>query len=417
MGAEGDLAVMLKRFSSVMALLLTSAIILAGCGGAGGGSTQSGNQTESQSSSQSSAQPSASTETQQPAASADPIKVGAVFILSGASSGYGISQRAGVELAVADINAAGGINGRPVEVIFEDSQGSNDEAITAVRKLIDRDEVSAIIGPTLSSEMFAAGPVANESGVPILGISTTVPGITDIGEYVFRNALPEAKVIPHTVKRSIEHFGVKRAALMYATDDDVSKSGADIFRNELKNNGIEIVEEAQFSVKDTEFGAQVTKVLAANPDAIYISSLYNAAALLMVQARQAGYTGHFIGGNGFNSPALIEVGKDAVEGAVVGSPWFVARNDPKVQKFVADHTAKMGKGPDQFAAQAYDGMMLIAEALKKAGSTDRDAVRDAMAAIRDYDGVTGKFSFDENRDPVMTPFILQIKDGKYAELN
>lgn len=412
---------MLKRSSSVMALLLTSAIILAGCGGAGGGSTQSGNQTGSQNSSQGGTQAPAQTPAEPaketPTESKDPIKVGAVFILSGASSGYGISQRAGVELAVADVNAAGGINGRPLEVIFEDSQGSNDEAITAVRKVIDRDEVAAVIGPTLSSEMFAAGPVANESGVPILGVSTTVPGITDIGEYVFRNALPEAKVIPHTVARSIEAFGVKRAALLYATDDDVSKSGAGIFKAELEKNGIEIVEEATFSVKDTDFGAQITKVMAANPDAFYISTLYNSAALLMVQARQAGYTGHFVGGNGFNSPALIEVGKDAVEGAVVGSPWFVGRNDPKVQKFVADHTARMGKGPDQFAAQAYDGMMLIAEALKKAGSTDHDAVRDALATIRDYDGVTGKFSFDENRDPVMTPFILHIKDGKYAELN
>lgn len=406
---------MLKRLSSKVALLLVSAMILAACGSGAPGGSSAGGTADAPGTSQGGA----------PAAGGgsgggqaqDPIKVGAIFILSGPSSGYGISQRTGVELAVADINAAGGINGREVQVIFEDSQGSGDEAINAVRKLIDRDEVVAVIGPTLSTEMFSAGPVANDSGVPILGVSTTVPGITDIGEYVFRNSLPEAKVIPHTVARSVEKFGIKRAAVLYANDDDVSKAGAEIFKAELQKNGVEIVEEATFSVQDTEFGPQITKVLAADPDAFFISTLYNSAALLMVQARQAGFTGHFIGGNGFNSPALIEVGKDAVEGAVVGSPWFAERNDPKVQKFVSDHIAKMGKGPDQFAAQSYDGMMLIAEALRAAGSTDRDAVRDALAAIRDYEGVTGVFSFDENRDPVMTPFILQIKDGKYVELD
>lgn len=406
---------MLKRLSSKVALLLVSAMILAACGSGAPGGSSAGGTADAPGTSQGGA----------PAAGGgsgggqaqDPIKVGAIFILSGPSSGYGISQRTGVELAVADINTAGGINGREVQVIFEDSQGSGDEAINAVRKLIDRDEVVAVIGPTLSTEMFSAGPVANDSGVPILGVSTTVPGITDIGEYVFRNSLPEAKVIPHTVARSVEKFGIKRAAVLYANDDDVSKAGAEIFKAELQKNGVEIVEEATFSVQDTEFGPQITKVLAADPDAFFISTLYNSAALLMVQARQAGFTGHFIGGNGFNSPALIEVGKDAVEGAVVGSPWFAERNDPKVQKFVSDHIAKMGKGPDQFAAQSYDGMMLIAEALRAAGSTDRDAVRDALAAIRDYEGVTGVFSFDENRDPVMTPFILQIKDGKYVELD
>ncbi len=406
---------MWKRLSSKVALLLVSAMILAACGSGAPGGSSAGGTADAPGTSQGGA----------PAAGGgsgggqaqDPIKVGAIFILSGPSSGYGISQRTGVELAVADINAAGGINGREVQVIFEDSQGSGDEAINAVRKLIDRDEVVAVIGPTLSTEMFSAGPVANDSGVPILGVSTTVPGITDIGEYVFRNSLPEAKVIPHTVARSVEKFGIKRAAVLYANDDDVSKAGAEIFKAELQKNGVEIVEEATFSVQDTEFGPQITKVLAADPDAFFISTLYNSAALLMVQARQAGFTGHFIGGNGFNSPALIEVGKDAVEGAVVGSPWFAERNDPKVQKFVSDHIAKMGKGPDQFAAQSYDGMMLIAEALRAAGSTDRDAVRDALAAIRDYEGVTGVFSFDENRDPVMTPFILQIKDGKYVELD
>lgn len=345
-----------------------------------------------------------------------PIKVGAVFILSGGNSGYGIAQRAGVELARDEINKAGGINGAQLDVIFEDSQGNKDQAINAFKKLIDKDEVTAIIGPTLSTEMFGAGPVSQQSGVPTLGISNTVDGITDIGNYIFRNSLPEAGILPYTVKAAVQKYSIKKAAMMWASNDDFSNTDYKLFKAELGKQNIPVTAEASFNVKDTEFGAQLTKVLASNPDAIFLCSLYQEAALVMVQARQMGYKGPFIGGNGFNSPALLDVAKDAADGAIVGSPWFPGRDDPKAKKFVADFTAKTGKAPDQFAAQAYDGMYLVATALKNANSTNRDKVRDALAAIKNADGVTGKFSFDANRNPDMAPTILMIKGGQYTEL-
>jgi branched-chain amino acid transport system substrate-binding protein len=346
-----------------------------------------------------------------------PIKIGAVFILSGNNAGYGVAQRAGLELARDEINKAGGINGQQIDVIFEDSQGKAEEAINAVRKLIDKDQVTAIIGPTLSTEMLKAGPVANESGVPILGVSTTAQGITDIGKYVFRNSLPEANVLPLTTKKAREKLNLKKVALMWAANDSVSVGGYNIFKPEIPKAGMEIVSEASFKVGDTDFSSQLTQVLAKNPDAIFVSALYQEAALLMVQARKAGFKGAFVGGNGFNSPSLIEVAKDAAEGAIVGSPWYPGRDDAKTKAFVEGYKAKMGgKAPDQFAAQAYDGLYLVAEAIKNAKSTDRDKVRDALAAIKNYAGVTGSFSFDENRNPSMTPFILTVKDGKMTEL-
>ncbi|HYG58546.1 MAG TPA: ABC transporter substrate-binding protein, partial [Symbiobacteriaceae bacterium] len=316
-----------------------------------------------------------------------PIKIGAVFILSGGNAGYGIAQRAGVELARDAVNKAGGVNGRPLEVIFEDSQGKTEEAVKAVQKLINKDEVITIIGPTLSGEMSSAGKVAQENGVPILGVSTTAQGITDIGKYVFRNSLPEASVLPHTVTRAQAKFGLKKVALLWAANDQFSVSGYNTFKQELQKNKIDIAVEASFNTGDREFGAQITKVLAANPDALVISSLYQEAALFMVQARKAGFKGPFIGGNGFNSPKLIEVAQDSAEGAVVGSPWYAGRDDARVRQFVADYKAKVGSDPDQFAAQAYDGFMLIVEALKK-GGVNRDKVRDALAAVKDYEGVT-----------------------------
>lgn len=351
-----------------------------------------------------------------PEAAKNPIKVGAVFILSGTNAGYGQAQKPGVELAAETINKAGGIDGRPIEVIFEDSQGSADEAVKAVRKLIDKDQVVAVIGPTLSGEMQKAGPIANEAGVPILGVSTTANGITDIGTYVFRNSLPEANVLPLTTAKAMAKHNLKNVALMWAANDAISVGGYNIFKEEIPKAGMNIVAEASFQVKDTDFSAQLTQVLAKKPDGIFVSSLYQEAALLMVQARKAGYTGPFIGGNGFNSPALIEVAKESAEGAIVGSPWFPGAESKLVKDFVAAYTAKMGKAPDQFAAQAHDGMLILGEALKNAKSTDHDKVRDAMAAIKNFEGVTGKFSFDDKRNPSMTPYILTVQNGKMTEL-
>ncbi|HEY3365128.1 MAG TPA: ABC transporter substrate-binding protein [Symbiobacteriaceae bacterium] len=385
------------RFAALALLLTVLTGLLIGCGG--------------------SAKETAKPAAEAPKAEAKkPIKVGAVFILSGGNSGYGIAQRAGVELARDEINKAGGINGAQLEVIFEDSQGNKDLAINAFRKLIDKDEVTALIGPTLSTEMFGAGPVAQQSAIPALGISNTVNGITDIGNYIFRNSLPEAAILPYTVKQAIAKYSLKKVAVMWASNDDFSNGGYTIFKQELAKNNIAITTEASFNVKDTEFGAQLTKVLATNPDGIVLSALYQEAALVMVQARKMGYKGPFIGGNGFNSPALLEVAKEAADGAIVGSPWFPGRDDPKAKKFVADFTAKTGKAPDQFAAQAFDGMYLMATAIKNANSTNRDKVRDALAAIKNLEGVTGKFSFDANRNPDMAPTILIIKGGAYTEL-
>ncbi|MGE5673789.1 MAG: ABC transporter substrate-binding protein [Mycobacterium leprae] len=384
-----------KRMAALAVVLSLSAGLLFGCGGA---QSTAGTDNKAQASS----------------SSKQPIKLGAVFILSGPSAAYGIAQKAGVELAVTEINAGGGINGRPLDVIYEDSKGDKDQAINAARKLIDKDEVTAIIGPTLSTEMQAVGPIANQSGVPILGVSTTADGITDIGNYVFRNSLPESGVLPTTVQSAIQGFGVKKVALLWAQDDVISVNGAKIFKEQLQKQNVQVVAEDSFSVKDQDFNAQITKALAAKPDGIVLSTLYQSAALFMVQARKAGYTGPFIGGNGFNSPKLAEIAKDAAEGAVVGSVWYPGRDDAKVKKFVADYTAKANMAPDQFAAQAYDGLYLLAEAMKQGGS-NRDKVRDALAGIKNFEGVTGKFSFDEKRNPVMQPFILQIKNGQYAE--
>ena len=235
-----------------------------------------------------------------------PVQLGAIEILTGPNAAYGTAIRAGLELALEEVHAKGGVlGGRRINLIVEDSAGNKDQAINAARKLIGRDRVVAIIGPTLSNEMFAAGPVANERRVPILGTSTTANGITDIGPYVFRTSLPEADVIPVTL-RAAQARGVKTVALMYANDDAFSKSGFDVMKAAAEKAGLNIVAVEAFGSKDTDFSAQLTKVRALKPDAVGISALVEPVSGVLLQARQLGFGREtlFIGGNGSNSPKL-----------------------------------------------------------------------------------------------------------------
>ena len=172
-----------------------------------------------------------------------------------------------------------------------------------------------------------------------------------------------------------------------------------------------------FSDKNTDFSAQLTKIATMNPDAIMVAGLYQEAALILKKAREIGINVPVVGNNGFNSPQLIKSAGAAADGAVVASPWFPGKDDPKVKNFIAAYKAKYNKEPDQFAAQAYDALQIMAIAIEKSGSTtDRNKLRDQLTAVKDYDGVTGKFAFDAKRNPAMDVNVLVVKDGKFTEL-
>lgn len=341
-------------------------------------------------------------------------KLGVVSYLTGAGAAYGESIRQGLELSRDEINAKGKVK---LELIFEDSKGEKNEAINAVNKLIHKDNVLAILGPTLSGEMFAVGPIVNQEGVPIMGTSLTVEGITEIGDYVFRNSLPESAAIPQSVKKAKEKYNLKKVAVMYSDNNDLGVAGFKIFEKALQANGIEIVAVETFQDKNTDFSAQLTKIATLNPDAVVVAGLYQEGALILKKAREIGITVPIIGNNGFNSPQLIKSAGSAAEGAVVASPWFPGKDDTKVKTFIAAYKAKYNKEPDQFAAQAYDALQIMAIAIEKSGSvTDQKKLRDTLATIKDYSGVTGKFSFDEKRNPDMDVTVLVVKDGQFTEL-
>jgi branched-chain amino acid transport system substrate-binding protein len=349
-----------------------------------------------------------------PALAATPIPVGAVEILSGPNAAYGVAIKAGLELALDTINAKG-IAGQPIALTVEDSGGTKDGAINAARKLIGRDHVAAIIGPTISNEMFAVGPVTNARGIPTIGTSTTASGITDIGPFIFRTALPEADVIPVTLTRA-KSRGVKTIALLYANDDAFSKSGFEVMRAAAEKAGLNILATESFGSKDTDFSAQLTKIKALKPDAVGISALVEPVSGVLLQARQLGFGPEtlFIGGNGANSPKLGQIAGAAADGLLVGSPWFIAKPDPANQAFVAAFRARYQRDPDQFAAQAYDTMFILAEAIARAGAPEPAKIRDALLAT-DHVGAMGPFRFTDHRDPASSAgvVVLQMHGGAF----
>ncbi len=350
-----------------------------------------------------------------PAARAD-VPVGAIEILSGPAAAYGIAIKAGLELALEEVNKKGVLGGQKIALTVEDSAGNKDQAINAARKLIGRDKVVLVIGPTLSNEMFAVGPVTNERKIPTIGTSTTAAGITEIGPYIFRTSLPEADVIPVTLKKA-QSRGVKTIALMYANDDAFSKSGFDTMKAAAEKLGLNIVAIESFGSKDQDFSAQLTKIKGLKPDAIGLSALVEPVSGVLLQARQLGFgrETQFIGGNGSNSPKLGEIAGAAADGLIVGSPWFLGKPEKLSETFVAAFQAKYGKSPDQFAAQAYDAMFIAAAAIDRAGAADADKIRDALTRTS-YSGVMGPFTFTPGRDPASTEgvVVLEMQGGKFG---
>ena len=338
-------------------------------------------------------------------------KIGVISYLTGPGAGYGEAITNGLKLANKELKEAGEVD---LELIIEDSAGKQEEALSAAQKLMNSDNVDAIIGPTLSTEMFVVGPEADLNGVPIMGTSNTAEGIPQLGEYVFRNSIPETLAIPASVQKAIEKYDVKKVAILYGNDDVFTKAGYDVMKKVAADLNLEVVTTETFQLNQSDYKAQLTKIKNLNPDLILASALYNEGAVILDQARKMGLDVPFVGGNGFNSPEVIKIAGDASNGLIVATPWFAKKDDEKVKNFVKNYTEAYGVEPDQFAAQAYDGLYLMAEAVKNAGGADRDEIRDALAALKDFKGVLGTMSFDEDGDIVMEPTVLIIEGNEYV---
>lgn len=352
-----------------------------------------------------------------PALSAD-IKMGFVFSMTGGAAVYGASQKEGASLAVDQINAAAG-SGLKITPVFEDDASVPQQGTNVFNKLINGDKVSMIIGPTLSNTAKITDPIAQKAGVPVLAISNTISGITEIGDYIFRDSLTENVVIPHTVKTAKEKLGLKKVSIIYGNDDAMTKATYEVFKKNLQSSGVQILGEQTFAKGDRDFSPQLTQIKAQNPDAIICGALAEEASGIVSQARQLGIpkTVRVIGGNGLNSPGLIKNAGAAAEGVIVGAAWNVSSTAPLNVKFVNDYTKKYNHAPDQFAAQAYAGVYIVYQAAKASGGgADRKALRDALAKIKNVDTVLGRFSFTAGRDADHTIIVQEVKGGKFVVL-
>lgn len=338
-------------------------------------------------------------------------KIGFTAALMGGAAAYGKSEEEGVRLAVEEINKKGDF---PIDLLVEDTKAVPADSMNATKKLI-QEKVSMIIGPMTSNEAKAAGPIIQNAKVPSLEISVTAENITDIGDCIFRNSVPESKNIPQTVKKTHKLLGYKTAAILYAHDNEQHVTAQKYFQKTMEEEGVQVIDVETFGSKDSEYSAQLTNIQHKAPDVIVVCSYYQEGSRILKKMREMGMDQPVLGDNGFVSPELGKMAGAAADNVYVSSMWSADRKDEKVQKFVENYTKAYGRAPDQFAASAYDGVYMAMDAMQRAGTTtDHKKIRDALAQMKDFKGVCGTFSFDEKRDPVVDLILMKMQDGKFG---
>lgn len=376
---------------------LVGVLLLATCGG--GTTTPSGN-------------PATATV----AAPKPDIKIGLATAKSGAANFYNPQQSNGALLAVDQINAAGGIAGAKLQLIVEDDGSVRDQGITAFRKFIEQDKVVAILGPTLSAVAAGAHPVAQAGGVPVIAISNTGLGIVGKCEYgpcdwIFRASLGEQSAVPETVKAATQKLGLKKVVIIYG-DGKFELDDLTIFKEAFKANGVTVSKEIAYTAKDVDFAPFVTQAKGESPDAVVASSLAGPAGKILDEVAKQMPGKRVIGGNGLNSAALLSNANAGL--IVVGTAWSKASTDKTNTDFIAAYKTKFGADPDQFAAQSYTAMIVLADALKRSGNaTDRAAVKKALEGVSSLATPLGAFSFTADHDVKQPTFVMTVKDGQF----
>jgi branched-chain amino acid transport system substrate-binding protein len=334
--------------------------------------------------------------------------IGVAISITGPAASYGAQQKAGIQAALADLGPG------KLTVKIEDDASTKEQGITVFQKFINRDKVSAILGPTLSNTASAADPLAQGAQVPVLGVSNTAAkGITDIGNYIWRDSLTEKQVIPGAFKKAQDKLKFKTAGVLYGNDDVFTKAGYDVMSKTLEDLQVKVLGTQTFAKPDRDYNAQLTALIAGKPDVLVVSALADNASSIVAQARQLGWKGPILGGNGFNSPAFIKNAGPAADGVMVGTSWNSLSKDPANQKFL-EAMKKIGVNPDQFSAQAYTGILILAEAVKQSGGkTGREDLEAGLAKVKDLATPLGKFSFTPERDANHEPSVQEVKDGKF----
>ena len=364
---------------------VTATLLLAGCSGSGGGS------------------------------SADTIKVGEYASLTGKEATFGQSSHKGTMLAVEEINAAGGVLGKQLELVAEDNRSMPGESATIAKKLITRDRVVALLGEVASGRSLEAGPIAQANGIPMISPSSTNPKVTETGDFIFRVCFIDpfqGGLLAGFARNTLK---AKKVAIFSDVSAPYSVGLAQYFREGFLAGGGEIIAEQKYTGGDKDFKAQLTAIKSTQPDAIMVPGYYNDVGLIVAQARQLGINVPLFGGDGWEAPELLQIaGGEALQGTYYSTHFSPESADPLVQKFVAGYKAKYdGETPDAMAALGYDSVMVLADAIRRAGTTEARALRDAIAATKDFPGATGVTTLDANRNATKPAVIITVKDGAF----
>lgn len=345
---------------------------------------------------------------------ADTVKLGGIAPLTGELAVYGVPTNNGIQLAIDEINANGGVLGKQIEFFSYDEKGDATEAVNAYNKLVQNDGVCAIIGDVTSGNTVAVAQQSVADNIPIITPTGTSVDITKQGENVFRACFIDPYQGQTMASYAQKELGAKTAAILYNTSDDYSIGCVAAFEEQAKALGLQIVAKEGYKKGDVDFKAQLTTIAGKSPEVLFVPVYAEDVALITVQAKTVGVKATFLGVDGWDGVvSKIDASNiDAVEGALFTNHYSPQGTEQKLVDFIANYTEKFGEAPISFSALGYDAVYMMVQAIEAAGSTDSQAIIDALKAV-DFAGTTGTMKFDENRNPVKSAFIITIKGGEY----
>jgi branched-chain amino acid transport system substrate-binding protein len=343
-----------------------------------------------------------------------PIKVGVYVDLTGQTSSFGQSTKNGIQMAADEINKAGGINGRQVQLVIEDDQGLPAQAATVVTKLINQDKVHAVLGEVASSNTLAAAPKAQEAKIPMITPSSTNPKVTQVGDYIFRVCFIDPFQGEVMAKFAINTLKAKTAAVLTDVNSDYSRGLDQFFTENFTKLGGRIVEKQSYTQTDQDFSGQLTAIRSANPDVIYLPGYYGQVGVIAKQSKQLGIKAPLLGGDGWDAPQLFQLGGDALNGSFFSNHYSFEDPRPEVKAFVDAYRARFSADPDAIAALAYDAMKVLADSIRRAATTEGQKLRDAIAQTANFKGVTGTISINQERNAVKPATVFELQSGKYV---
>ncbi len=346
----------------------------------------------------------------------EPIKLGEFASLTGKEAVFGQNVTKGTRLAIEEVNAAGGVLGRPVELVTEDNQSKAGESATVVKKLISRDKVVLVLGEITSGRTLEAAPIAQNTRIPLISPGATNTEVTAKGNFIFRVCFVDDFQGTVMAKFARETLGLKRVAILSSVSSAQSVGLARFFRDHFIDGGGTIAAEQKYGEGDKDFRAQLTAIRASGADGIFIPGYYAEAALICKQARDLGLALPLLGVDGWESPDLIALAGAAAEGCYFSTHYSPESKNPAVVAFDARFQKRWGVASNALSVLGYDAAMLAVDAIRRAGSTDGTKIRDALAATANYPAITGAITFDTNRNPAKSAVILTVKNGKFTFL-